>query len=230
MGGKGTDLDLNKNIEKLVEENMALVHSLIKRFLNRGIEYDDLFQIGCIGLYNAARRYNKDLGFAFSTYASSLIIGEVKRFLRDDGIIKVSRSIRELSVKINVYSAKFFQENGREVTVNELSKFLGATVEEILAALEATKTPASIYEENSCGKTIADTVVCNKEESREIIDRILLLQVINTFNKRDQKIIIYRYFKDKTQKETAGILGISQVQVSRIEKKLLEKIKEAFRA
>lgn len=215
-------------LDEKVSENIALVHSIVKRFQGRGAEYDDLFQIGCIGLINAIRRFNPDLGFAFSTYATSLIMGEIRRFLRDDGIIKVSRHLKEISFKANTYIKIFTDKNGREPTLSELSELSGIAVEEITSALDAVKLPHSIYKENSEGQTLADTCSSQEDIAEDAACRTVLKQILKDLPPREQKIIIYRYFKDKTQKETAALLGISQVQVSRIEKKLLEKIRKEF--
>ncbi len=215
-------------LDKKVCENIALVHSIVKRFLGRGTEYDDLFQIGCIGLVNAIRRFNPDLGFAFSTYATALIMGEIRRFLRDDGIIKVSRHLKEISFKANTYIKIFTDKNGREPTLSELSTLSGIPTEEIASAFDAVRPPHSIYKENDNGQTIADTYSSESDIAEEAACRTLLKQILKGLPLREQKIIVYRYFKDKTQNETAHLLGISQVQVSRIEKKLLEKIRKEF--
>ncbi len=216
--------------EEIVKENMPLVHSLIKRYKDRGVDYDDLFQIGCIGLLNAARRFNPSLGYQFSTYASSLIIGEIKRYLRDDGIIKISRQLKENAAKINLQTGEFISKHSREPTISELAEITGLTTEEITTSLDATKDISSIDCEIFEGKSAIETISSNIDENERTINSLTIKNCLNALPTRDRKIIFYRYFKDKTQKDTANLLGISQVQVSRIEKKLLQQIKKSFTA
>ena len=222
---KGSD---DKNFEKLVCNNFALVHSIARRFTGRGAEYDDLVQIGSIGLINAAKRFDAELGYTFSTYATSLIMGEIRRFLRDDGIIKVSRHLKEVSFKANAHIKSFTEQNGREPTISELSDISGISAEEITSAFSASIKPHSIFKENEDGQTIADTLQAEGDFAEDIAKKSVIKKVLDALPHREQKILIMRYFKDKTQKETAEIIGISQVQVSRIEKKLLEKIRNEF--
>ena len=214
------------SIEKTVEENINLIHSIIKRYTGRGIEYDDLFQIGSIGLINAAKRFNPSLGYQFSTYASSLIIGEIKRFFRDDGIIKVSRYLKEIAMVVNRCRGEFVNKNGREPTLSELSEICGFSSEEITSSMEATREVHSIDSETSEGLSIKDTFPSDTNEGEKALNRVLIESCLKRLSERDSTIIKYRYFLDKTQKETAQILGISQVQVSRIEKSALGKMRK----
>lgn len=217
----------------IVEENIGLVHSIVKRFYGRGFETDDLFQIGCIGLIKAIKRFDSSFNVKFSTYAVPMIIGEIKRFIRDDGIIKVSRSIKELAIKIITLRDKLLKQTNTEPTIQELAKQLGVSSEEIAVALDAGLKPESIYAayddgENE-GKTLAERLESRDDCESEVINRILVKQLLAEFDVREQKIIILRYFKQKTQAQIATELGISQVQVSRIEKKLLAAMREKLK-
>lgn len=213
----------------LVEENIGLVWSIVKRFRNRGIENDDLFQIGCIGLIKSIQKFDMSFDVRFSTYAVPMIIGEIKRYLRDDGLLKVSRSLKEVSNRARVVMEVMSKELGREPTVSELAERLGITVEELVMALEAGLMPESLYttigdSDNSIFLIDRINNKANDNES-ELVDRIALKQVLEELPSRERQIIILRYFKEKTQVQIASILGISQVQVSRIEKKILAEIR-----
>lgn len=233
--------DYNKNIEELlkaakngdisaqnaiVEENMGLVRSMVKRFLNRGHEPEDLFQIGCIGLIKAIQKFDLSFNVKFSTYAVPMIMGEIKRFIRDDGIIKVSRSLKELAIKAMSLQETIIKECDREPTVKELAQRLGVSPEELATAMEAGIKPESLYattaDDGKEGKALIDKIESKIDHEGEIVDRLLVRQLLETLDERAQKIIILRYFKQKTQSCIAEMLGISQVQVSRIEKKVLE--------
>lgn len=215
----------------LVEKNIGLVWSLVRRFQNRGHETEDLFQIGCIGLIKAINKFDTSFDVKFSTYAVPMIIGEIKRFLRDDGIIKVSRSLKETSNKARVTAEVMSKELGREPAIGEIAQRLDIPVEELAMAVEAAHSPESLF--NSVGDSDNSSLMlidklndsCNDNEA-DIIDRIALRQVMDTLKPREKQIIILRYFKEKTQVQIAKMLGISQVQVSRIEKKILENIRE----
>ena len=208
--------------DKVLLENSGLIWSIVRRFLNRGYESEDLFQIGCIGMLKAIDRFDVNFKVAFSTYAVPLIAGEIRRFLRDDGIIKISRTIKENQLKIYLETEKFRKDNNREPTVEELSKVCDLTCEEIITALDASREVESIYKEIDTGDKIED------ESSHEImvINRIMVKQLLETLEDTDRKIIILRYFQNKTQSEIANIVGMTQVQVSRTEKKILEKLKK----
>lgn len=215
----------------LVEKNIGLVWSIVRRFQNRGYETDDLFQIGCIGLIKAISKFDISFDVKFSTYAVPMIIGEIKRFLRDDGIIKVSRSLKEASNKARIAKEVMSKELGREPTIGEIAERLNIPVEELVMAVEAGHAPESLFNPVGDGDNSSLLLIdklyddCNDNET-DIIDKIALRQVMDTLRPREKQIIILRYFKEKTQVQIAKMLGISQVQVSRIEKKILEDIRE----
>lgn len=220
--------------ELLVSNNLGLVRSIINRFGNRGYEKEDLFQLGCIGLIKAINKFDISYDVRFSTYAVPMIIGEIKRFLRDDGIIKVSRSLKQTANKIRISKEKLFQELDREPTLNEIAVDLNLTKEEIVMALESNIQPEYLHDiihhDDGSPIHLMDKVSENKvEEDTELIDRLVLQDVLSKLEQRERQIIVMRYFQDKTQTEIAEILGISQVQVSRIEKKVLNVMKELMR-
>lgn len=206
-----------ENRAEFVERNVGLVRSLVPRFLGRGIEYDDLFQAGCVGLMKAAEHFDPDRGFKFSTYAVPVILGEMRRLFRDGGAVKVSRSLKELSMKAVRLSEKTEMETGEAPSISELAAQLGVTPERCAEALNAAVQPLSLTNDEDSGET--DVPVDSPEE--KIADRLALQQVIKTLPDADQRLLEYRYFGNQTQVETAKRLGISQVQVSRREKKLL---------
>lgn len=206
-----------ENKAEFVERNVGLVRSLVPRFLGRGIEYDDLFQAGCVGLMKAAEHFDPDRGFKFSTYAVPVILGEMRRLFRDGGAVKVSRSLKELSMKAVRLSEKIEMETGEAPSISELATQLGVTPERCAEALNAAVQPLSLTNDEDSGET--DVPVDSPEE--KIADRLALQQVIKTLPDADQRLLEYRYFGNQTQVETAKRLGISQVQVSRREKKLL---------
>ncbi len=216
--------------DKLVENNIGLVRSVVRRFLGRGHEAEDLFQIGCIGLIKAVDRFDRSVGVAFSTYAVPMIIGEIKRFIRDDGIIKVSRAYKDISAKAAGVRERLVTETGDEPTVARIAEELGITSEELSAALEAVVRPESIYAGRDDGKsetkTLADKLECDIDYEEKIENRIMLSEAFDGIEEREKLIIYMRYFKQRTQSEIAARLGISQVQVSRIEKKVLLKMRE----
>ncbi len=210
---------LQNKEEEFIKENMGLVHSCCKRFLGRGIEYDDLFQAGCMGLLKASRDFDATRGFMFSTYAVPVILGEIKRIFRDTGAVKVSRSLKELSLKINHLTEKIEKTTGIQPTVNELAERLSATAEEINEALLVSKPVFSLTVENDDGVQQLDLPVVSDEET--VTNRLLINQAICNLEGNDRKIIFYRYFCGMTQSEVAQKLNMTQVQVSRREKKLL---------
>ena len=216
--------------EVLVRKNIALVKSLVKKFLNRGHEYEDILQLGCIGLIKAIQNYDPAYNVRFSTYAVPMIMGEIKRFLRDDGMIKVSRSIKELVSKSAVARENLKGSLGREPTIQEIAEAVETTPEEIVYAMEAVRTPASIYdviyEDEDSPILLIDKISEESSEAEDAMDRATLKDLLSKLDKRERTIIIMRYFRDRTQSEIADMLGISQVQVSRIEKKVLTKMRE----
>lgn len=217
--------------EELVNNNIGLVHHIVKRFVGRGVDAEDLFQIGSIGLLKAIEHFDMNFGVRFSTYAVPMIQGEIKRFMRDDGMIKVSRSIKENSYKINKVINEYVQQFGVEPTVNELCERTGFLKEDIIMALDATNEVESIYKTMSCGdgneQFLLDKLTDEKEEGEKIVNHILLMQLLDTLDGKERELLHLRYFEDKTQMQVAGILGISQVQVSRLEKKILMGLRKA---
>lgn len=215
----------------LVEKNIGLVWSIIKRFQNRGYESDDLFQIGCIGLIKAINKFDSNFNVRFSTYAVPMIIGEIKRFIRDDGIIKVSRSLKEVANKARITKEIMSKELGHEPTIKEMSNRLNIPCEDLVMAIEAGYTPESLFStvgdgDNSQMLLIDKIDRDNNHNEMDLIDKIALRQVVDDLNPREKQIIVLRYFKEKTQFQIAKLLGISQVQVSRIEKRILEDIRK----
>jgi len=218
----------------LVERNVGLVWSIVKRFQNRGYDIEDIYQIGCIGLIKAINKFDDSFDVKFSTYAVPMIIGKIKRFIRDDGIIKVSRSLKELANKIRVTKEIMTKELGREPSISEISKRLDIPMEELVMAMEANCSPESLY--NTVGDSDSSNVLLidklnneSNDEEVDLVDKIDLRMVLNTLNPREKQIIVLRYFKEKTQVQIAKMLGISQVQVSRIEKKILDEIKRKIK-
>lgn len=215
----------------VVEKNVGLVWSIVKRFQNRGYESDDLFQIGCIGLIKAVNKFDDNFGVKFSTYAVPMIIGEIKRFIRDDGIIKVSRSLKETYNKARITKEVMSKELGREPSIGEIAERLNIQSEELVMAMEASSSPESLYstvKEGDNNPILLIDRINTQEENNEVdlIDKIALRQILDTLKPRERQIIVLRYFKEKTQMQIAKMLGISQVQVSRIEKKILEEIRQ----
>ena len=215
--------------ETLVVRNTALVKSIVKKFLNRGVEFEDLLQIGSLGLVKAVLGYDAQYNVRFSTYAVPMIAGEIKRFLRDDGIIKVSRTLRERSFEIFSAKEKLKEELKREPTIEEISEHLGMTREDIVFAMEAVRNPVSLYEpayDDENKKTLLiDTMP--DEQSSELIDKILLKELLQKLDPKERQLIMLRFYSDKTQTEIANILGVSQVQVSRLITKTINKLKKA---
>lgn len=214
--------------DKLVKHNIRLVWSVVQRFLNRGYEAEDLFQIGCIGLLKAIDKFDLSYDVKFSTYAVPMIIGEIQRFLRDDGMVKVSRSLKELANKVRKARDELSKRMDRFPTIQEVAKEIGVTPEEIVFAQEANRTPASIhervYENDGDPITLIDMIPDDSEAAW--FDKIALQDAIDRLNERERLIVYLRYFKDQTQAEVAKRLGISQVQVSRLEKKIIALIRE----
>ncbi|MBD1378690.1 RNA polymerase sporulation sigma factor SigF [Metabacillus arenae] len=212
----------------IVERNMRLVWSVVQRFLNRGYEPDDLFQIGCIGLLKSVDKFDLSYDVKFSTYAVPMIIGEIQRFIRDDGTVKVSRSLKELGNKIRRAKDELSKRLGKVPTVTEIADYLEISPEDVVLAQEAVRAPSSIHEtvfENDGDPiTLLDQIADHSES--KWFDKIVLKEAIRDLEEREKLIVYLRYYKDQTQSEVAERLGISQVQVSRLEKKILLQIKE----
>ncbi len=212
-------------MEKIVTNNSGLVWSIVNRFLGRGYTKDELYQIGCIGLIKAIQRFDVRFQVKISTFAVPYIMGEIKRFIRDDGPIKISRSIKELGVKIKELQKDYLIKNGKEIKISEIEKILNVSKEEIALAIDANRPLQSIdeeiYEDDNSSQKKISKISTNKDDVGELIDKITIRKLIRELKKREQEIILLRYYKQKSQVEVAKILGISQVQVSRIEKKIL---------
>lgn len=217
--------------DRVLTENTALIWSIVRRFLNRGYEGEDLFQIGCIGMLKAIDRFDIEYNVAFSTYAVPLITGEIRRFLRDDGIIKISRTIKENQNKIISETEKFREANHVEPTIEQLSEICLLSKEDVVTAIESLRNVESIYKEvDSSGDgnsvSMVDRLVDKTNHENMVIDRVLIKQLLDTLEEQERKIIILRYYKNKTQSDIAKEIGITQVQVSRLEKKILNKLKK----
>jgi RNA polymerase sporulation-specific sigma factor len=215
---------------RLVENNQGLIWNIAKRFFGRGYDKEDIYQIGCMGFIKSIRRFDLSFDVKLSTYAVPYILGEIKKFLRDDGPVKVSRSLKELNIKI-IELQKEYEKNGKELNILEISKILRVPKEEIIMAIESARSTESIensaYEDNKTSKTlsIADTLSTNQDEATLITNKVAIQKMIENLDSREKEIILLRFYKDKTQSEVAKIIGISQVQVSRIEKKILLNMK-----
>ena len=215
--------------EQLIKENMGLVYSTARRFSNRGYELDDLYQIGSIGLIKAIDKFDVNYEVRFSTYAVPMIMGEIKRFFRDDGMIKVSRSLKELAMKVGAETERLSAKFGREPTLGEIAESLNVPEENIVVALEAVSEVESlnktIYQGDGNPISLMDKIEQEKDTQGEIVDRIAIRKVMEGLGQMEQRLIYLRYFMEKTQTDIAKELGISQVQVSRIEKRILKKLR-----
>lgn len=212
------------NRESFIEENLGLVHSICKRFCGRGIEYDDLYQAGCIGLIKATDAFDTERGLCFSTYAVPVIMGEVRRLFRDGGAVKVSRSVKELGFHINREKQKLEQKLNREATVKEIAESLNVSCEDITEAICACQPTVSLTYQGDEGIRESDLPVISTED--EIADRLLLDEAFSKLEEVEKKIMVLRYYKFMTQSQTAKVLNMTQVQISRAEKKILLKLKD----
>lgn len=211
----------------LIEENSPLIKSVIKRFRDKGIEYDDLYQIGCIGFLKAINNFNADFNVKFSTYVVPMVIGEVKRFMRDDGAIKVSRALKTLNLQINKFVEAYSGQHQTKPTIEQIAKHFNIDEQEVVLAMDSAKMPLSLYapiEEEGSTLTVIDRVDMQGDNSN-ILENLALKEMIKHLDERDRKIIMLRYYFDKTQSEIAQELKISQVQVSRLENKILESLR-----
>ncbi len=209
--------------DTIVEKNMRLVWSVVQRFLNRGYEADDLFQIGSIGLLKSVDKFDLSYDVRFSTYAVPMIIGEIQRFIRDDGTVKVSRSLKETGNKVRKAKDELSKSLGRTPTISEVAEHLDIAVEDVIMAQDAVRAPQSIhetvYENDGDPITLLDQISDHSEN--KWFDKIALKDIMDKLDERERLIVYLRYFKDQTQSEVADRLAISQVQVSRLEKKIL---------
>lgn len=219
--------------EKIVSDNTGLVWSIARRFVNRGYDLEELYQIGCIGLLKACDRFESSYGVQFSTYAVPLIAGEIKRFLRDNGAIKVSRILKQNGYQISKAKEALLHKYGREATLDELADYTGLCVEDIVMATEANREVESI-QQTICGKdgtqvSLVERLVDEAQSevaAENIMNRILVGQAMEKLGEMEQELIRLRFFEDRTQTEVAKVLGISQVQVSRLEKKILIQMRQ----
>ena len=215
--------------ETLITENAALVWSVARRFLGRGVEADDLYQLGCLGFIKAVEGFDTNFGTQFSTYAVPKITGEIRRFLRDDGAVKVSRSIKEQAGTIKTVRSSLTVQLGREPTLQEIAEQTGFTPEEIALAENATASTESIYREVGEDGFSLEDVLTDTESEERIVEKIALRQAIDKLPERESMVIRLRYFHGLTQDRTSKVMQVSQVQVSRIEKKALEHLRELLR-
>ncbi|MFZ5597660.1 MAG: RNA polymerase sporulation sigma factor SigF [Bacillota bacterium] len=216
--------------DRLVNCNLKLVFNLVKRFQNRGYELEDLFQIGCIGLMKAVDKFDLEYDVKFSTYAVPMIVGEIRRFLRDDSPVKVSRSVKETAFRIQQTREMLTGKIGRDPTVGEIAEEMGMAREEVITAIEAVQTPTSIYDtmhqDDGDPIYLLDQLKDEDMDGIPWLDRIAVKELLQRLPERDKKILIWRFFDDKTQADIAARLGLSQVQVSRLERQALKKIRD----
>lgn len=217
------------SMEKLITQNMGLVKNIARRFIGRGAEYEDLIQIGTIGMLKAARSFDLSYGTVFSTYAVPLIIGEIRRFLRDDGMIKVSREIRRRGTVIMHEKELFISQNHREPKLSELAEICSLSPEDVAYALDAVCPVFSLQEtignSDDDGATLENFISSDENEIDKTTDKLALMQAVSKLDETEQKIITLRFFKDLSQQQTAKILGLTQVKISREEKKIFEKLR-----
>ena len=221
-------------MNRLIEANLPLVTSISRKFINRGYDYEDIYQIGCMGLVKAINNFDDKYNVKFSTYAVPMIIGEIKRFLRDDGIIKVSRNVKSLAKKLHFDKEALTKKLNRDPSIEELAEFSGIDKEEILFALESSASMQYLYEvihqDDGAPVLLIDKLSENAAEDKNLTEKIALKEALNNLDVKSRQIIVLRYFKDKTQIQVAKMLGISQVQVSRIEKKVLLEMRKQLDA
>ena len=216
--------------EILIEENMGLIHHVVKRFLGRGVEAEDLFQIGAIGLVKAVDRFDLSFQVRFSTYAVPMIAGEIKRFLRDDSMIKLSRSLKELAIRASRLREQILMERGEEPGIEELAGCLGVEPEDLVQAMDGSAEVESlqkiVYQGDGEGLSLMDKVEQGKDEEETLLRQLLLEQLLSSLEPKERRLIVLRFFHDRTQTQVAEELGMSQVQVSRLEKKILLSFKK----
>ena len=216
--------------DTLIQENMGLVHHVVRRFLGRGAEAEDLTQIGAIGLMKAIERFDLSYEVRFSTYAVPMIAGEIRRFLRDDSMLKVSRSLKELAVKAAKLREKLFMEQGEEPGIPELARQLGVEPEELVLACDSCSEVESlhkiIYQGDGEGVSLMERVEEKRDEQEALLTGMLVRELLDTLEPKERRLILLRFFYDKTQAQVAGEPGMTQVQVSRLEKKILLTLKK----
>lgn len=219
----------NRACEQVLEENNGLIWSVVRRYYGRGVEAEDLYQLGCLGFLKAVRGYDPQFGTQFSTYAVPKIAGEIRRFLRDDGAVKVSRSLKERGISVRAVRARLAGELGREPTLSELAAETDLTPEEIAAAETATDPVTSLQAETGeRGLTLEGLLGCGGMEE-QVVERLSLRAALDTLPRREREVLLLRYYKNLTQVRTAAVLGVSQVQVSRLERRAVEHLREILR-
>ena len=215
--------------EILTENNMGLVHSIARRFQNRGVEMEDLIQIGCIGLLKAIDKFDTSYDVRFSTYAVPMITGEIKRFLRDDGMVKVSRSLKETAAKAYTVREELFLKEGKEPRMEEIARELGITREELVLAMDSQGQVESlqktIYQSDGNEISLEDKLPLEENQQEMVVNRMFLEQALGTLDRKERELIYLRFFQDRTQSSIAQQMGMSQVQVSRMEKKILNRLR-----
>ncbi len=226
---KAKDGDENAKSEIFLR-NEPLIKSIIRRFKGKGVEYDDLYQIACIGFLKAIKNFDESFGVKFSTYSVPMIIGEIKRYMRDNGAVKVSRTLKMLANKINRYVESYQTLNDRSPNIEEIAESFGISAEEAVVALDSARMPVSLYEKFDDEDETRELIdkLPSEDKEDDILTKIQLSSIIEGLTERERKIVMLRFFRDKTQTETAESLGLSQVQISRLENKILEKIRLKF--
>ncbi len=226
---KAKDGDENAKSEIFLR-NEPLIKSIIRRFKGKGVEYDDLYQIACIGFLKAIKNFDESFGVKFSTYSVPMIIGEIKRYMRDNGAVKVSRTLKMLANKINRYVESYQTLNDRSPNIEEIAESFGISAEEAVVALDSARMPVSLYEKFDDDDETRELIdkLPSEDKEDDILTKIQLSSIIEGLTERERKIVMLRFFRDKTQTETAESLGLSQVQISRLENKILEKIRLKF--
>lgn len=217
--------------DKLVENNMGLVYSIVKRYSGRGYETEDLVQIGAIGLIKAIKKFDTKFNVCFSTYAVPVIAGEIKRFLRDDGAVKISRTLKETAIKGRRAEEELRRVLNRDPTIGEIAEKCGVDADTLTEAFDAAAPPASIYEsiyENGENEIRLLDTMAGDESEEKIINKVMAENILTSLKPRERQVIVLRYYKGKTQSEIARIIGVSQVQVSRIEKRILENLRKSM--
>ena len=218
----------HESMSKLVELNSGLIWSIVKRFTCRGFETEDLYQIGAIGLIKSIKRFDTNFDVKLSTYAVPYILGEIKRFIRDDGPVKISRSIKELNIKIMDIKKEYLNRTGKEIGINQIAEILKVPKEDVAVAIDSMQPVESIYQgtsQDSTQITILDKLATDVDEAEVITNRLSIKELISSLNNKEKQLILLRYYKGKTQTQVAKILGISQVQVSRMEKRILNSMR-----
>ena len=214
-------------LEKILKDNNGLIWSLVKKFIGKGYEIEDLYQIGCIGFIKSVKRFDTNFNYKLSTFAVPYILGEIKKFIRDDGMIKVSRNVKELSLKIRDIENEYIKREMVKPSTKFLAEILNVSEEEIVIAIDARRQVESIneelYDDGKCEKI--EKIIPKVDEQNRIIDNLTIKEIVDNLDTRDKQIISLRFFAEKTQSQVAKILGISQVQVSRLEKRILNEMK-----